>query len=156
MDSFKDFMKRPRNVYFSIVVMLVVVTGLVSISFSYYIDDSMNGNQYVQLSEIDNKIQSDDLTSNVITVPAKTNKIITINVISNNDFASAFRLYYTTDGNNTLVASREPINDSIDARDVLTYNIDFVNNGNQDTTITLGIVNGYIGSTINTPGTIIQ
>ena len=67
MKKFIEFMKKPRNLYLSIALMLVVVVGLSSITFSYYIEDSTNASQVMKVSKNNTFIQTDDLDSDELT-----------------------------------------------------------------------------------------
>ncbi len=97
MKKFVDFIKKPKNLYLSIAIMLVVVMGLTSISFSYYIEDSTNGTQVMKINKIDTFIQSDELTSDEVIVPANSSKTITINVVNNNLYSNEYALTHTNE-----------------------------------------------------------
>ena len=154
MNRFVEFMKKPRNIYLSIVTMLLLVMGLSTISFSYFIEDSTNANQSFKVNSINTFIQSDDLTSDYITIPANKSTTINVNVINNNDYGHLYGLYY--EGEGITVTSNKPINEIISEHFVLNYDLTFKNNTNEDKTIKLGIVNGYMGTELNVPGTQIK
>ena len=150
MKKFIKFIKKPRNLYLSIMVMLIVCMGLTSISFSYYIEDSSNGNQVMKMNKIDTFIQSDDLDSDVITVPAKKSSTITINVINNNSFGNVYKVFHTND--KVSVTSNKEITGSIDSMYVQTYELTFTNNTNEDQVTKIGIKNGYKGNNVEIEG----
>lgn len=150
MNKLAEFLKKPRNIYFSIIAMLTVVTGLVSISFSYYIDDSTNSN-IIEVSKVDNRIQSDELIQGYITIPAQETKEITVYIMSNNDFDSKFKLYYKTD-DNVEVLSESEMDDQISSHDVLEYKLIISNYDEKESEVFIGIANGYIGKTIELEG----
>lgn len=150
MNKLAEFLKKPRNIYFSIIAMLTVVTGLVSISFSYYIDDSTNSN-IIEVSKVDNRIQSDELIQGYITIPAQETKEIIVYIMSNNDFESKFKLYYKTD-DNVEVLSESEIDDQISSHDVLEYKLIISNYDEEESEVFIGIANGYIGKTIELEG----
>ena len=150
MKKFMEFIKKPKNLYLSIMVMFVLVMGLTSISFSYYIEDSTNGKQLMKVNKIDTFIQSDDLKSNEIVVDANSSKTITINVISNNSFTSIYKLFHTNES--ITVTSNKPILDSIDSMYVQTYELTFTNNTNENQMTKLGIKNGYKNTEIEIEG----
>ena len=154
MKKFINFIKKPKNLYLSIAVMLVVVMGLTSISFSYYIEDSTNSNQSFQLNKIDTFIQSDYLTSDELTIPAGESVTVDLNVINNNEFGNLFKLYYEGDGV-TYKVDKE-VNEIISSKFVLNYNVTFTNTTNDLKTIKIGIINGYLGTEVNVPGTQIK
>ena len=152
--KFVEFIKKPRNLYLSIVAMLIVVVGLTSISFSYYIEDTSDATQLMKINKIDTFIQTDDIDSDEITLPANTSKTININVINNNDFPNNFKLYYVGEG--VTVVSDKEIVETIDSKDVFNYNLTLNNPSNEIKVVKLGIVNGYIGTQIEIPGTEIK
>ena len=61
-----NFLKKPINVYMSIMVMLILVLGLTSISFAYFIPISTN-NKEININEPDNRLSSDSLVDNALT-----------------------------------------------------------------------------------------
>ena len=150
MNKFINFIKKPKNLYLSIAAMLVLVMGLTSISFSYYIEDSTNGTQVMKLNKIDTFIQSDDLISDEITLPANGSKIIKINVVNNNTFTNTYALNHTNE-NVTVTADKEVLN-SINSKDVHTYTLTLTNNTAEDQTTKLGIINAYEGQQIEITG----
>lgn len=138
-------MSRPRNLYFAIVVMLTVVAGLVSVSFSYYIDESTN-NTKLALSIVDNSIQSDALVDNKVTV--KKNETITFNMflISNNNFESIYKLFYKANDKVEVMVDR--IYPSLDAHAVRIVKITIKNTSNNDEEVEIGIKSGYLNTNI--------
>lgn len=150
MKKILDFLKRPRNVYFSIIVMLTVVTGLVSISFSYYVDESSNGG-VIRLSSIDNRLQSDDLEDSYLTLAAHETKTIKVYVMSNNNFESKFKLYYKTD-DNIQVSSEVILDETIDSKEVYSYDLDVSNFGDNESKVYIGISSAYLDEEITFDG----
>lgn len=154
MKKVLEFLKRPRNVYFSIIVMLTVVTGLVSISFSYYVDESTN-NGIIRFSAIDNRLQSDDLHDGYITLAAHETKIVKVYVMSNNNFESKFKLYYQTDGD-VQVSSEVLLDDTIDSKEAYSYELYVSNFDDKVNTVFIGISNAYLGDEVPIDGKEIQ
>ncbi len=151
----KKIFKNTRSFYFTLIIMLVVVTSLISISFSYYVDDSSNTKQYAKVEGINNIISSDQLNDNYLTLAGNTEETITVNVISNNDFTSSFKLSYETTSDVSVTAI-DSIDDTIDAHDVLSYKIKVKNNSNNTAIIKFDIVSGYVDTTFNITGTEIK
>ena len=149
MKKFIEFIKKPKNLYLSIAAMFLVVVGLSTITFSYYIEDSTNANQVMKVSKNHTFIQSDDIDSDEITLPANTTKTISINVINNNTTDSIYKLYYLGDG--VEVTSDKKIVNALKSNDVLNYNLTLINNTSDIKVIKLGIVTGYLGDKINVP-----
>lgn len=148
MKLFK-FFNRPRNLYFSIIVMLTVVAGLVSVSFSYYIDESTN-NTKLALSIVDNEIQSDALTDNKVTI--SSNETITFNmfIISNNSFESIYKLFYKA--NDKVEVTVDRIYPSLEAHSVNIVKITIKNFSNSEETVEIGIKSGYLNTNIEIEG----
>jgi hypothetical protein len=130
--------------------MLIVVVGLTSISFSYYIEDTSDANQLMKINKIDTFIQSDDIDSDEITLPAQTSKTININVINNNSFPNIYKLYYV--GNDVTVISDKDVQDTIDSMEVHAYSLKLNNPTDEIRVVKLGIKNGYVGSQIEVDG----
>lgn len=145
-----EFFKKPRNLYLSIVTMLIVVFGLSSITFSYYIEDSSDSDQVMKVKTINTVIQTDDLDSNEITLLPYESKTIVINVISSNDYPNDFKIYYVGDG--VAVTSNNSIKPTIDANETITYELTFTNEKEEVNIVKLGIANGYLGATIEIDG----
>lgn len=148
------FLKRPRNVYFSIIVMLTVVTGLVSISFSYYVDESTNSG-IIRFSTIDNRLQSDDLVDGYLTLDAHETKTINVYIMSNNNFESKYKLYYKTDGN-IQVSSEVILDETINSKDVHSYELYLSNFEDKENKVYIGISNAYLGEEVVIDGEEIQ
>lgn len=147
----KKVFKNSRSLYFTLIIMLLVVTSLVSISFSYYVDDSNNSKQYAKIESVNNTISSDQLNDSYLTLAGNTEETITLNVISNNNFTSSFKLSYESNSD-VSVSSLDKIDDVIDAHDVLSYKIKVTNNSNNTSIIKFNIVNGYVGTDFNVSG----
>ncbi len=145
-----EFFKKPRNLYLSIVTMLIVVFGLSSITFSYYIEDSSDSNQVMKVKTINTVIQTDDLESDEITLLPGETKVIKIKVISNNDYPNDYKLYYV--GEDVAVASDKEIKNTIDTKESLDYELTFINNKEEVNIVKLGIANGSLGATIEITG----
>lgn len=140
-----DYMKKPRNIYFSIILMLTLVTGLVSISFSYYVNESNDNKNVLKLSKVDNRVQSDYLQDGIISI--KGNEILSfkVYVISNNNFESIYKLFYKTK-NKDIKVYKDESKDTIGANDVHEINITIENISTKDEDVQIGIVSGYVGS----------
>ncbi len=121
MKFIKEFIKKPRNVYFSIILMLTLVTGLVSISFSYYIDESSTEGT-LKFDVIDNRIQSPDLVDKNVSLAPHETKEIDVYVMSNNNFDTDFFLIYKTE-NDVKVYSDKEISKTITAKEVQNYHL---------------------------------
>lgn len=154
MKFIKEFIKKPRNVYFSIILMLTLVTGLVSISFSYYIDESSTEGE-LKFTKIDNRIQSPDLIDGNISLAPHETKEITLYIMSNNDFQSKYKLIYNTD-KNVKIFSETPLDEVIDAKEVKDYKLIVSNFEDESVTFELKILSNEINKTIEFVGNTVE
>ncbi len=154
MSKLRDFFNKPRNLYYCGIALLTIVTGLVSISFSYYIEETGNGN-FLSLSVVDNQIQSDNLINNTLTVGGNESVTFNLYVMSNNNFESIYKLFYNANKVNIKVTV-DKVYPSINAHDVqmLTVRVDNYTSINQK--IEFGIVSGYKDTELKVEGTEIK
>ena len=143
----RDFIRKPRNIYFSIVTLLTVVTCLISISFSFYIDESNDG--YVNISKLDNRIQSDLLNNGDITVNPNSTITFNLYVMSNNDFDSVYKVMYQCN-ENVYVKSLSHNGINIGSHDVHEVKVQIENTSNDVQNIHFGIISGYNETDLNT------
>lgn len=148
MKLFK-FFKRPRNLYFSIIVMLTVVAGLASVSFSYYVGESTNETK-LALSIVDNEIQSDALTDNKLTILPNETLIFNMFLISNNNFESIYKLFYKASDKVEVKVDR--IYPSLEAHSVNIVKITVKNYSNNEEIVEIGIKSGYLNTNIDIEG----
>lgn len=144
MDRISVFFKRPRNVYYSIILMLTLVVGLMTVSFSYYIDDSTNNTKLVSLAKVNNVIQSDALNDNIIVLTPNQEAKFTLYVMSNNDFDSLYKLFYKCKNKLVSVKLDKPIENKITTYDVHKYEVTVTNNATTIQKVEFGIANGYL------------
>ncbi len=141
-----SFFKRPRNMYFSIVVMFSLVMGLVSVSFSYYVPDtSVSG--VAKLKRVDNRIQANELNDGYIVVGPHETKNVSLYVMSNNDFKSQYKIFYKTDGNVKVLSEMEA-GGVIDAHGVLVHELMVANFEDVSTDVYIGIDSSYLDTEI--------
>lgn len=93
MNKVLDFLAKPRNMIFSLLVMFALVVGLLKVSFSYYIEDSTNGAE-LKLDTINNVLTSNDLKNGILYLNPYESKAITMSVTSYNEYESAYKLFY--------------------------------------------------------------
>ncbi len=152
VSDYMNFFKRKRNIYFSIIVMLTIVTGLISISFSYYVDETSKTG-LVKFNDIDNRVQSEALKNGVITVGPQETVSFNVYVISNNNFESKYELFYQTkDPRDLKVYMKDNIKPSIPSHSVYEHNIVIENYKPESVDITIGVASSYLNKKINLPG----
>lgn len=154
MKFIKTFAKKPRNIYFSIILMLTLVTGLASISFSYYIDESSTDG-VLKYGEVDNRIQSEDIVDGMIVLAPHETKDIGLCVMSNNNFESNFKLYYKTD-DNAKVLSNDHIKSTITAKEVQYYSLAISNFSDTPASLVLDIASSDLNSDVTFLGTEVE
>lgn len=148
MDKVSLFLKKPRNVYYSIIVMLTLVVGLMTVSFSYYIDDSTNDTKLVSLAKVNNIIQSDALNDNIVVVLPDQEVTFTMYVMSNNNFDSLYKLFYKCKNKLVSVKVDKEVENRISSYDVHKYDITVKNNATTIQEVEFGIANGYLDKAI--------
>lgn len=147
MKKVKEFISRPRNVYFSIILMLTLISGLASISFSYYIDDSNMFTQKFSVDVVDNRLQSEYIEDGKLHLEPSETLTFDVNIISNNDFDSIYKYYYITDNNIDIAIVKDDF--KIGAKDIKKVSIEVTNNDLEEASVTIGIVSGYPDKKIN-------
>ena len=151
-----SFLKRKRNIYFSIIFMLTIVMGLFSISFSYYVDESSKTGLF-KINEIDNRLQSDALTNGTITVEAQETVEFHVYVISNNNFESKYELYYQAKKEENLeVYTVNEIKSSIPSHSVHEYKIVIENYNEESVGVTFGVASSDLDGEVKSPGVVIE
>lgn len=138
MKFIKEFIKKPRNIYFGIILMLTLVTGLVSVSFSYFIDESSTEG-VLKFAEIDNRIQSPDLVDKNVSLAPHETKEIDIYVMSNNNFDTDFSLIYKTNDDVKVYSDRK-LSTTLTAKEVQNYHLVISNYGDSAANLELDIV----------------
>lgn len=146
MKFIKSFVKKPRNVYFSIIAMMTVVSCLASISFSYYIDESSTEGM-LKFDTIDNRIQSPDLVDGNLALAPHETKEINLYVMSNNDMESKYKLIYNTD-KNVKIYTNTSIDETIDAKEVKNYTLTVSNFEDEPVTFELKILSSSMSADI--------
>lgn len=146
MKFIKSFVKKPRNVYFSIIAMMTVVSCLASISFSYYIDESSTEGM-LKFDTIDNRIQSPDLVDGNLALAPHETKEINLYVMSNNDMESKYKLIYNTD-KNVKIYTNTSIDETIDAKEVKNYTLTVSNFEDEPVTFEFKILSSSMSADI--------
>ncbi len=141
-----QFIKQPKHLYFSIVVMLTIVLGLVSISFSYYVDESSNQTKMVTLTSVENELRSNDLNEGKVTVLPNETKEIVLYIVSNNAFASQCKLFYMSSSDIEVYTS-VPYQ-KVDAFEAKKVPIIIQNHGKTEEVVSIGIENGFLNQEI--------
>lgn len=142
MDKFRKFVSKPRNMYMVIIAMLTIVTGLASVSFSFYIDESNPDSARLQMAFVDNRLQSDELINGRIIVHPGEIKKIKAYVMSNNEDISFYKLFYRSASKNVKVYYTGTLKSEIGAHDVHEVELVLESTDVRDVTINLGVLSG--------------
>ena len=147
MGKVLNFLSKPRNMIFTILVMFSLVVGLLKVSFSYYVEDSTNGVQ-LKLNNIDNRLSSNDLSKDgVLTLRAFESKAITMSVTSYNEYESAYTLFYDCKDNITVERFTD-YDGVLGAGETDRVTILVANPNDYSVDAKIFVVNGYIGNSI--------
>lgn len=155
MESIKKFMRKPKNIYFSLLVLVTVVIGLASFSFSYYTDDTVDVKP-LRLADVDTRLQCDQAKGGYVTVGAQETIEYTVYVQSNNAFDSQYKLYYETEANDVEVYTSKETIGNIEAYNILAYKITVANFETNPVKVKLGVAGGYTEADIDVPGKLIE
>lgn len=141
MGRVKEFFRKPKHLYFSVILMFVVVVGLASVSFSY-VEESSNVTTQSELMKIDTRISSEHFVNGKVELKAKEAKTITVNVMSNNSFESAYQLNYKASHDFVFVLANE-VKRTIGAYDVHSVDLTVSNFNDYPVEVTIGLDTGY-------------
>ena len=146
---FIRFIRKPRNLYFCIIAMLTIVTGLVSVSFSYYIGSSNNKTK-LALSIVDNEIQCDALDDGNVVLAPNESKTFNVYLISNNNFESLYKLYYVASDN--IKVTVDNVYDSLEPHDVKLVKVTVSSYSDILENVHIDIASGYMNTNIEVDG----
>lgn len=149
MEKVKAFFIKPKNIYLSLLFMFILVMGLTSISFSYYVDESTNNTKLVELKKIDNRLTSDELVDGKLILGPNETKDIVLYVMNNNDFDTIYKLLYSVDSEYVDVVLNNDINETINAKDVHMIDLTVENYDDKTLEVLFDIESGYVGSKIS-------
>ena len=150
MDKVKNFIAKPRNIYFSLMLLVTLVAGLFSISFSYYIDESSTEG-LLKVKGLDNRIQSDDLVDGVVSLAPHETKTINLYVMSNNTKETRYAIYYKTD-KNAKVLSETELDETIGANEVYQYTLMVSNFGDEEADVLIDIASAELDDEVSFDG----
>ena len=150
MDKLKEFISKPKHLYFGVILMFVLVIGLASVSFSY-VEESSNNTKQTEVIEIDTRMSSEVLKDGKITLAGNEARTFKIDVMSNNSFDSYYSLYYKCDGGDVVVTADE-LRNEIGSYDVHQIEVTVSIFNSYPVEVTLGLNTGYSEDGITTIG----
>lgn len=154
MKKLKEFLIKPRGIYFSIVAVLTLTMFLMTISFSYYVPTSTTKTE-MTVGEIVNTLSIDDNETNSIVLGSLEEKTITFRIKSYNLIDTMYYIYYDKNIN----ISYEIIDGSdntIKESDEETITVKFTNNSEEEVTVGFNIASGFVGKTLEVDGIIVK
>jgi len=139
--------KKSLVLYFSVVVLLVVLCYGLKTTFAFFIANEQGTATNIKVAKLTYKLESKALENNALIL--KPNEVKKINILLSSDYeiATIYRLKYI--GNVTIqksTTSQDDVKNIIDAK--ATKNIDLVitNNTNEEQTVIFEADGGYVGN----------
>lgn len=154
MKYVKAFIQKPRNMYFSIILMLTLVMGLVSVSFSYYVDESSRPGVLKNVN-VDNRLQITGYAGNKISFEPHETKELEVYIMSNNDFSSVYKIYYNK-GVNVYVYADTKISGVITAKEVQKYKFMITNNEEVPVEFELGLASATLNGSVDVDSNLVE
>jgi len=139
--------KKSLVLYFSVVVLLVVLCYGLKTTFAFFIANEQGTATNIKVAKLTYKLESEALENNALTLKPNEVKKINILLTSDYDIATIYRLQYI---GNVIVekssASIDEVKNLIDAKS--TKNIDLVitNNTSDEQTVLFEADGGYVGN----------
>ena len=144
-------MDKKKVMYIGIILLVTVITSITYFSYAFFTKkDEYHGRLNIVAGELKYRIESADLENNSITIPANTNKKITVEIESLNSINSEYKLVY--DNSNVEVGYKSDTEDmpsgsiSNSGKKKVTIVIKNVTNTSQ--TVTFGVKGGFSGKEV--------
>lgn len=118
----KNFFRNKRNLYIFGMVMLTIVIGLSTVTFSYYVPES-DLETTIEVSNTSLLLHSDDFVDGRVVVEPNQTKEITVTVISNSDLANSFKIGFESNKDNVSVYSKTPMVTAINPRSAMPFTV---------------------------------
>ena len=139
--------KKSLVLYFSVVVLLVVMCYGLKTTFAHFIATEQGTATNIKVAKLTYKLESEALENNALTL--KPNEVKKINVFLTNeyDIATIYRLNYI--GNVTVEKSStsvDEVKDLIDTKTSKSIDLVITNNTNEEQTVIFEADGGYVGN----------
>lgn len=154
MKKLKEFLIKPRGIYFSIVAVLTLTMFLMTISFSYYVPTSTTKTE-MTVGEIVNTLSIDDNETNSIVLGSLEERTITFRIKSYNLIDTMYYIYYDKNINisyEIIDGSDNTIKESGEE----TITVKFTNNSEEEVTVGFNIASGFVGKALEVDGIIVK
>lgn len=152
MKKIIQFTKSARNIYFSFIALLTIVTALMSITFSFYIDESANITKIVSLSDTNVTLESNELTEGKITLSPYETRILVITIKNQEPSLVDYILHYKQDNQSVTVQAIEGLTKSLNANETKTIQLILTNLQDTEANVQIDVASNYVNNPINYDG----
>ncbi len=139
--------KKSLAVYFSVIVLLVVLTYGLKSTFAYFVANEKGTATDVKVAKLSYDLTSADLNNNSITIKPYEVKKINILLKSNYEVATIYRLQY--EGNVTVQTASTSLKEAksiIDSKATNSIDLVITNNTNEEQNVKFFADGGYVGN----------
>lgn len=139
--------KKSLIIYFSVVVLLVVLCYGLKTTFAYFVASEQGTATNIKVAKLTYKLESESLENNAITLKPNEIKKINVSLTSEYDMATIYRLNYI--GNVTVLkssTSENEVKNLIDAKSSKNINLVILNNTLEEQTVIFEADGGYVGN----------
>lgn len=152
MKYFRNFLNKPRGLYFSIIAMMTLTVVLMKVSFSYYIPVSKD-TTIMTIQEIQNVLTIEGYDNEIEFAPNETKELV-FHVKSNNDIDTSYSLFY--EGESFLIENKSAIKRDLSPQEETSFIVSITNQTEETNNIKFKITSGFKGKPIEVNKNIIK
>ena len=152
MKYLRDFVNKPRGMYFSIVTMMTLTVILMKVSFSYYIPVSKD-TAIMSVQEINNVLSIEGYSNEIEFTPNETKELV-FHVKSNNDIDTTYLVSYI--GDSFLIENKSAIKRDLNPQEETSFIVSVTNTKEENNNIKFDITSGFKGKTIEVKEKVIK
>jgi len=152
MKYLRDFLNKPRGMYFSIVTMMTLTVILMKVSFSYYIPVSKD-TTIMSVQEINNVLSIEGYNNEIEFTPNETKELV-FHVKSNNDIDTTYLVSYI--GDSFLIENKSAIKRDLNAQEETSFIVSVTNTKEENNNIKFDITSGFKGKIIEVKEKVIK
>ncbi len=152
MKYLRDFVNKPRGMYFSIVTMMTLTVILMKVSFSYYIPVSKD-TTIMSVQEINNVLSIEGYNNEIEFTPNETKELV-FHVKSNNDIDTTYLVSYI--GDSFLIENKSAIKRDLNPQEETSFIVSVTNTKEENNNIKFDITSGFKGKTIEVKEKVIK
>ena len=138
-----------KIIYISLVSLITFIFSMTYFSYAFFTNkNEQHGKLNIVVGKLNYKINSQDLTNDLLVMAAGEEKEVTITITSLNSFTSEYQLYYESDGSVEVSLSEDTLanpNGTIAKDESKTINLIIKNLLSTSNTITFGVEGGFVG-----------